>query len=129
MSVLLGGKAQVEGGGGGGGPCVYMPTSPYDRVVSVDLDSGRPMQSAAKCPFLLTFNVQRFEGPDAALRDLVKLERRRKLVRLVCVVACVWFTPLTGCGARPSQHGGSPRRTTTAGSRVASRQSNTAWSA
>ena len=85
VASLLGGKAHHDDAP----PCVYMPTSPYYRVVSVDCDSGRPMQSAAKCPFLLTFNVAKFEGPDAALRMLVKLESRRKRVRGVfCVELC-----------------------------------------
>ena len=47
---------------------IAMPTNPYLRLVSVDLESGRPMQSAAKCPFRLTFSVEKFAGPDAALR-------------------------------------------------------------
>lgn len=37
---------------------IYPPTHAHLRVVSVEMDSGRAMQSAAKCPFLLTFNVR-----------------------------------------------------------------------
>lgn len=41
---------------------IYPPTHPHLRVVSVEMDSGRAMQSAAKCPFLLTFNVRQGRG-------------------------------------------------------------------
>lgn len=44
---------------------LYLPTNPYLRLRGVVMDSGRAMQSAAKCPFLLRFNVQQFGGPDA----------------------------------------------------------------
>ena len=34
---------------------VYLPTNPDFKVVRIKLGSGRPMQSAAKCPILVTF--------------------------------------------------------------------------
>lgn len=43
---------------------VYLPTNPRFKVQSIKLGSGRPMQSAAKCPIMVTFNCQEFEGPD-----------------------------------------------------------------
>lgn len=46
----------------------YLPTNPTMRVVGIDTSSGRPMQSAAKCPFLLSFYVERAEDLDSLLR-------------------------------------------------------------
>ena len=46
---------------------VFLPTDPSLRVVGVDMDSARPMQSASKAPYLLTFSVLRTGGPDEAM--------------------------------------------------------------
>lgn len=60
---------------------VYMPTNPRYQIASINLDSGQsfrsrrydsdafdgvgaPMQSAAKCPIMVTFNCRKYEGPD-----------------------------------------------------------------
>ena len=47
---------------------LYLPTNPDFRLITVREDSGRAMQSAAKCPFMLSFNVTPFHGPDAAFQ-------------------------------------------------------------
>jgi hypothetical protein len=60
---------------------VYMPTAPHLRVLSVELDSGRPMQSASKCPFMLTFEVAPYQGPDSTLRKQERREERRRRER------------------------------------------------
>ncbi|EGR31659.1 phosphatidylinositol 4-kinase, putative [Ichthyophthirius multifiliis] len=43
---------------------IYMPTNPRYQIVSIKLDSGSPMQSAAKCPIMVTFYCRKYEGPD-----------------------------------------------------------------
>ncbi|KAJ3318592.1 phosphatidylinositol-4- kinase [Boothiomyces sp. JEL0866] len=43
---------------------VYLPTNPDGTVVDIDYDSGRPMQSHAKAPFLCTFEVANSDSFD-----------------------------------------------------------------
>jgi hypothetical protein len=38
-------------------PLLTLPFAPECRVISIELGSGRPMQSASKCPFMLRFRV------------------------------------------------------------------------
>ena len=42
----------------------YLPTNPSMQVVDIVRTSGKAMQSAAKCPFLLSFICRPFEGID-----------------------------------------------------------------
>lgn len=46
---------------------IYLPTCPDRLVTAVEVTSGRPMQSAAKCPFLLVFSTTEWGGPDVFL--------------------------------------------------------------
>lgn len=45
-------------------PNVYLPTNQKCRVVGIVTTSGMPMQSAARVPILVSFEVQDYEGPD-----------------------------------------------------------------
>lgn len=47
----------------------YLPTNPHMRVVDILNDTGKPMQSAAKCPFLLSFRCEEVHDIDSLLRE------------------------------------------------------------
>lgn len=49
-----------------GGDC-YLPTAPDKLVVGIQRDSGVALQSAAKAPFLLAFDVRDRGGGPAAV--------------------------------------------------------------
>lgn len=49
-------KIKVEG------DALYLPTDPTKLVKGIELDSGIPLQSAAKVPIMITFDVVDKEG-------------------------------------------------------------------
>lgn len=42
-------------------PYLYIPCNPGYKLEKIKLDSGNPMQSAAKCPILISFYCRKFE--------------------------------------------------------------------
>lgn len=50
---------------------LYIPSNPYYKIAKIKLDSGTPMQSAAKCPIMITFYCQKYEGPDSYYQRLI----------------------------------------------------------
>ena len=61
-------------------PLIYMPTNPDLKISEIKLDSGRMMQSAAKCPILVSFYCEKFEGPDKYFSDL-RISKSNNVVR------------------------------------------------
>lgn len=53
----------------------YLPTNPEFRIREVLVDSAAAMQSAGKAPYRLMFRVERWDGPDSALRELERRPR------------------------------------------------------
>ena len=53
---------------------IYMPSVSSQRVLSVDSSSGIPMQSAAKCPYLLFFHTEAWGGPESFHSNAIESE-------------------------------------------------------
>eukprot|EP01031_Cornospumella_fuschlensis_P025700 gene25700-31037_t len=58
----------------------FLPTNIYHKVLSMDVHSGKAMQSAAKCPFLLMFTTTKWTGPEAHLKSLASLNATSRSV-------------------------------------------------
>ena len=46
---------------------LYLITNPHYKIARIQTDSGLPMQSAERCPIMVTFWVTKYEGPDRKL--------------------------------------------------------------
>ncbi|KAJ2894027.1 phosphatidylinositol-4- kinase, partial [Coemansia aciculifera] len=62
-------KIQVE-------PGVYLPSNPDGTVVDIDYDSGRPLQSHAKAPFMATFIISKPQVSADEVQELLKESER-----------------------------------------------------
>ncbi|KAJ2644233.1 phosphatidylinositol-4- kinase, partial [Coemansia sp. RSA 1694] len=62
-------KIQVE-------PGVYLPSNPDGTVVDIDYDSGRPLQSHAKAPFMATFIISKPQVSGDEVQELLKESER-----------------------------------------------------
>jgi phosphatidylinositol 4-kinase len=64
-------KIEVEVG-------VYLPSNPDGQVIGIDRNSGKPLQSHAKTPFMATFRIRK-EKPDTGLIEDIEEEPRSGL--------------------------------------------------
>ncbi|KAI8320830.1 kinase-like protein [Martensiomyces pterosporus] len=53
-------------------PGVYLPSNPDGTVIDIDYDSGRPLQSHAKAPFMATFIISKPQSSGDEVQELLK---------------------------------------------------------
>ena len=71
-------------------PGVYLPSNPEAIVIDIDKESGIPLQSAAKAPFLAKFKVQKCGV--AELEDLGLKGKPLEVNKLIILFpAFVWL--------------------------------------
>lgn len=66
------------------GDDLYLPTAPNRLVRSIQLDSGIPLQSAAKVPIMITFNVVDREGNPENIKPQACIFKVRKHLLVNC---------------------------------------------
>lgn len=73
------------------GDALYLPTDPTKLVKGIELDSGIPLQSAAKVPIMITFDVVEKEGDhDQLIRQACIFKVGRVLAVLKLMIER-WF--------------------------------------
>lgn len=70
------------------GDDLYLPTAPSKLVRGIQVDSGIPLQSAAKVPIMITFNVVDREGDpnDVKPQACIFKVSHHNVVMLICLV-------------------------------------------
>ena len=56
---------------------LYLPTNPEFHITDIIVDSAAAMQSAAKAPYLLMFEVEQWDGPDSAIERIERSMKER----------------------------------------------------
>lgn len=51
---------------------LYLPTNPEYHILDIVVDSAAAMQSAGKAPYRLLFKVEKWDGPDSAIKLMEK---------------------------------------------------------
>jgi phosphatidylinositol 4-kinase len=77
-------KIQVEG------DALYLPTDPTKLVKGIELDSGIPLQSAAKVPIMITFDVVDKGDQSQLMRQACIFKVGRVLLLQKFMIKC-WF--------------------------------------
>ena len=57
---------------------LYLPTNPEYHITDMLIDTTAAMQSAGKAPYLLMFEVERWDGPDSAIATIEHSLRETK---------------------------------------------------
>eukprot|EP00981_Chlorochromonas_danica_P005771 scaffold1190_cov187-Ochromonas_danica.AAC.3 len=85
----------------------FLPTDFHALISEIDIKNGKPMQSAAKCPFLLSFYVMPWKGPNCVLQQ--SLQSKAGLPELAPLNTNFAFDTV-GQPKRTPTKNGSPKR-------------------
>lgn len=82
-------------------PGVYLPSNPESTVIDIDYDSGRPLQSQAKAPFMATFRVKDAQSKEGWQSAIFKVgdDCRQDVLALQFVAAVKMILEASGLNA------------------------------